>query len=225
MAFFGLFKNKKKDEPTIQGETQPVLSVKEIPVSDTDTEDISEITADYSDSETVEVCDACDDDTCTEDDDYDGIDEDDEDENDLWDPIDIDDSADPAEAAAMFQEAMELYKEADRHPNSDDAPALLADAYARMEQAAMAGHVKAMFYAGMMCRTLVGYDDDEEGGAAMASDWFHVAANRGHKEAQYLLGIFYEKYPGYDSGNEARTWITAAASQGHLDAIAALKKL
>ena len=199
MALFGLFKNKKTEEPAIKAEPQPIPTVKEAAICDDD--------SDYNECDADDIEDVYD-----------------EDEDDLWDPIDIDDSVDPAEAEAMFQEAMELYKEADRKPNSDDAPALLADAYARMEQAAMAGHVKAMFYAGMMCRACVGYDYDEDGGAAMAADWFQVAANRGHREAQYLLGVFYEKNPDYDSGGGARNWITAAADQGHPDAKAALKK-
>jgi TPR repeat protein len=68
-----------------------------------------------------------------------------------------------------------------------------------------------------------------------ALKWFHLAANQGNANAQYMLGYLYEYGRGVPQSNtfaevaedvtEAIKWYRLAAKQGYQDAQAALRRL
>jgi len=208
MAFFGLFKNKKQEEPALKVEVQPVLS--ETTCSENPDKNAKEIDDIFDDNTDFNE----DDDECDNNDMHADNEEDDDYEE------DVDDSADPEEAEALFQEAMDLYREGGR---DDDYEA----AFERMREAALKGHVKAMFYVGLMYK--FGTGTDEEGpNEYAAADWFSTAALRDHRESQYMLATHYMKECNgnsiYSDYQRAMKWYARAAAQGHPDAKAALKK-
>ena len=56
--------------------------------------------------------------------------------------------------------------------------------------------------------------------------WHHKAAEQGHAEAQYNLGICYENGKGVEQDYEkAEEWYREAAAQGHEKAIKKVKWL
>ena len=55
--------------------------------------------------------------------------------------------------------------------------------------------------------------------------WYTLAANQGDTDAQYNLGVCYERGIGVAKNeSEAVRWYTLAAKQGQANAIEALKK-
>jgi TPR repeat protein len=58
-----------------------------------------------------------------------------------------------------------------------------------------------------------------------AAYWYQQAANSGHAEAQYFLGLFYAKGQGVKRDEEqAARWMSASASQGYAPALSELGK-
>ena len=188
MALFGLFKNKKQEEPAVKVDIQPTSFKKD------------DVLCEVFDETDHEI-----DETFDDDDDYEE---------------DVDDDADPTEAEALFQEAMDLYREGGRNDDYETA-------FERMRDAALKGHVKAMFYVGLMYKFGTGTNEDGPNESA-AADWFSTAALRGHRESQYLLATYYMNESGglTDSYEyqHAMKWYARAAEQGHPDAKVALRK-
>ena len=61
---------------------------------------------------------------------------------------------------------------------------------------------------------------------AFAAAWLRRAADQGHAQAQYTLGLMYLKGSGVAKDEqEAVVWIRRAADQGLVQAKAALQKL
>ena len=63
-----------------------------------------------------------------------------------------------------------------------------------------------------------------------ASEYYTLAANQGHADAQFNLGFMYAngigvRAPVNQSFSKAREWFTKAASQGNKMAMGALKQL
>ena len=55
--------------------------------------------------------------------------------------------------------------------------------------------------------------------SSQAARWLRLAANQGHPQAQYAIGILYAKGRGIPKSlPAAATWIKKAAWQGHLKA-------
>ncbi len=64
---------------------------------------------------------------------------------------------------------------------------------------------------------------DQKKGAAKdyteARKWFQRAAKRGHKNAQYMLGLLYYNGKGVERNcKESKAWFQRAAEQGHAEA-------
>ncbi len=59
-----------------------------------------------------------------------------------------------------------------------------------------------------------------------AYNWYHKAAELGHPNAQFNLGVIYAKGRGIDKNlDEAKKWYQQAAAQGDEGAVRALEKL
>lgn len=90
------------------------------------------------------------------------------------------------------------------------------EAYRLFGEAARLGQGKAMFWLGRM--NLLGYgpprnNPDADRDAAV---WFFKAAQAGHPEGQYYLGLLFMAGTGVDKdADEAMKWIRRAADAGH----------
>ncbi len=101
----------------------------------------------------------------------------------------------------------------------EPADAGVAGLLARASQ----GDVQAMTELGLALAEGRGVQAD----AAQAADWMRKAAEAGHPEAQYRLGLMYENGLGVAQGEpwEMLRWLNEAASKGHAGAQTALGRL
>jgi len=77
------------------------------------------------------------------------------------------------------------------------------------------GNIEAMYSYSLNC--LFGFGGPQNLGHA--EYWLQLAANKGHTEAQYSLGVFYQTDEYFVSDNEkSNYWMTVAASNGHDEA-------
>jgi len=66
----------------------------------------------------------------------------------------------------------------------------------------------------------------EKGEYAKALELFREPANQGHAQAQYFLGMMYDKGYGVTEDDQtAIKWHRKAAEQGHIDAFKSLKEI
>lgn len=65
----------------------------------------------------------------------------------------------------------------------------------------------------------MGLESEQRGNYSEAAEWYRKAANRGHVDAQYNLGILYEEGRGVTQNyTEASNWYAIAARQGNPNA-------
>lgn len=100
-------------------------------------------------------------------------------------------------------------------------------AVTKLTELAYAGDADAAYYLGSAYKDGLGVKRDGK----MAAWWIEKAANKGHKEAAFVLGFLYLHGVGED-GNQvaadpkiAAQWLTAAADAGNAEAQAALSRL
>lgn len=84
--------------------------------------------------------------------------------------------------------------------------------FKQMHQKAENGDVEAQYEMGIWYQNVCGKYND-----ALAAKWYELAAQQGHKEAQYLLAkqYFYSRGVSKDMA-KAKKWYREAALQGHL---------
>ena len=128
-----------------------------------------------------------------------------------------------------FEKAFELFKQIEQYLPAKSAMAMMyqdgqgveqdsGKAFELLKEAARQGHLRSQYNLGVAYR--------EAGDYNQAFIWTKYAAEQGFAPAQYNLSILYIRGQGTDRDpNLARKWLIEAASQGHIEALKALKKM
>ncbi len=103
--------------------------------------------------------------------------------------------------------------------------AVAAQAHAQQDYAALLEKLRPLAEAGDAAAQYALFLCIHRGGNGVAQDdaqalaWLQKAAAQGFPEAQYSLGVFYEKGHGIPQDDDrARAWYEKAAAQGNIDA-------